>query len=87
MKTSENFYKAVRSRFRLEMMEKYNEYPEIIVSNEKHLLNNYGHLLIYTVNKQIDTLNIKNGYKWRIRFSIVSNKEDDRDDKIENILK
>ena len=45
MKTSENFYKAVRSRFRLEMMEKYNEYPEIIVSNEKHLLNKYRETL------------------------------------------
>ena len=45
MKTSENFYKAVRSRFRLEMMEKYNEYPEIIVSNEKHLLNKYSETL------------------------------------------
>ncbi len=63
------------------------QYFDTLDDFEKHLLNNYGHLLIYTVNKQIDTLNIKNGYKWRIRFSIVSNKEDDRDDKIENILK
>lgn len=63
------------------------EYFNTLDDFEIHLSNNHGSLLIYTVNKQIDTLNISNGYKWRIRFSIVGNKENDRDDKIENILK
>ena len=53
---------------------------------DKYLEENYGYLLIYTVNKQIDTLNLSSGYMWRIRFAIVSNKEDIRDEKLEDIL-
>jgi hypothetical protein len=54
---------------------------------DKHLEENYGYLLIYTVNKQIDTLNPSNGYIWRIRFATIGNKEDIRDEKLEDILK
>ena len=53
---------------------------------DKYLEENFGYLLIYTVNKQIDVLYPNSGYKWRIRFSIVGNKEDIRDEKIEDIL-
>lgn len=53
---------------------------------DEYLEENYGYLLIYTVNKQIDTLNLGAGYKWRIRFAIVGNKEDIRDEKLEDIL-
>lgn len=63
------------------------EYFKTLEDFETHILNNYGHLLLYTVNKQVDTLNINNGYKWRIRFALVANIEDDRDNKIENIFK
>jgi len=52
----------------------------------EYLDKNYGHLLIYTVNKQLDTLNPSLGYKWRIRFAMVSNKQDIRDEKLEDIL-
>lgn len=54
---------------------------------DEFLKKNYGHLLIYSVNKQIDSLNLNQGYKWRIRFELVSNKEDIRDEKLEDILK
>lgn len=53
---------------------------------DEYLDKNYGYLLIYTVNKQLDTLNPSLGYKWRIRFALVSNKQDIRHEKLEDIL-
>jgi hypothetical protein len=53
---------------------------------DEYLEENYGYLLIYTVNKQLDTLNPSFGYTWRIRFAVVSNKQDIRDEKLEDIL-
>ena len=53
---------------------------------DEYLEENYGYLLIYTVNKQLDTLNPSLGYTWRIRFAVVSNKQDIRDEKLEDIL-
>lgn len=50
------------------------------------LIKNYGYLLIYSVNKQIDSLNLNHGYQWRIRLALVSNKEDIRDEKLDDIL-
>ena len=53
---------------------------------DEFLSKNYGYLLIYSVNKQLDTLNLSSGYQWRIRFALVSNKQDIRDEKLEDIL-
>jgi hypothetical protein len=53
---------------------------------DEFLSKNYGYLLIYSVNKQLDTLNLSSGYQWRIRFALVSNKQDIRDEKLKDIL-
>lgn len=46
----------------------------------------YGYLLIYTINKQLEVTNPLSGYKCRIRMAFVSNKEDIRNEKLEDIL-
>ena len=61
-------------------------FPESFLEFDEYLEENYGYLLIYTVNKQLDTLNPSFGYTWRIRFAVVSNKQDIRDEKLEDIL-
>ena len=53
---------------------------------DEFLEKRYGYLLIYTINKQLEVVNPLAGYKWRIRMAIVSNKEDIRDEKLEDIL-